>query len=208
MGMIRIVRPNIGQSGFIQGLMAEDKYRRPGDTVQLYVQATGLSEKDLANLTAEVEGADFGKPTFTYLSPIQLRLTFNIPATAASGAYSVKISNTAGQLLYEKKDLFTVVPANWVAGVQVTPPVKAGGKSTLKILGRDFSEAFASSFTIGLDEPGISVTGLHRADPSTLTADISVTASVAPGDYWLHLSDHGKKIDPPYGSIIKVGAAQ
>lgn len=208
MGMIRIVHPNIGQSGFIQGLTAEEKYHRPGDAIQIYVEATGLSTQDPAGLTAKVEEADFGISTFTYLSPLQLRLTFNSPSKVPSGSYSVQILNTAAQVLYEKKNLFVIVPANWVAGVQVSPPVKAGGKSTLKILGRDFSEDFVASFKIDLDEPGIIVSGLHRADASTLAADIAVNASVAPGDYWLHLSAKSGKIDPPYGSIIKVEAAQ
>jgi hypothetical protein len=96
------------------------------------------------------------------------------------------------------------VPGDWVAGVQVSPPVKAGGKSLLKILGRDFSDDFMANFSIAVDEPGITVSGLRRMDSSTLTADIAVGPAVAPGDYWLHLSARGQKITPPFGSIIKV----
>ena len=101
-----------------------------------------------------------------------------------------------------------MVPANWVAGVQVSPPVKAGGQSTLKVLGRSFSDGFAASFRIALDEPRIGISNLRRTNEATLTADIHVDPGVAPGDYWLHLSAQGQKIDPPFGSIIKVEAAQ
>ncbi len=208
MGMIRIVRPNIGQSGFIQGLTAEDKFRRPGDVVQIYVQATGLSGQDTSSLNAKVEEFELGKASFTYISPLQLRLTFNSPANTPVGSYGVRVFNTSGQTLFEKKDVFNMVPANWVAGVQVSPPVTAGGKSNLKVLGRDFSDDFAASFRIDVDEPRITVSGLRRADPATLTADIAVSTGVAPGDYWLHLSAQGKKITPPFGSIIKVETAQ
>jgi hypothetical protein len=206
-GMIRIVRPNIGQTGFIQGLMADEKYRRPGDPVQIYVQATGLTPQDPASLDAKAEEFNLGKASFTYLSPIQLRLTFNSPGNTPPGSYGVQILNTAGQVLFDKKDVFTMVPANWVAGVQVTPPVKTGGQSQLKVLGRDFSDDFAAGFRIDVDEPLITIKDLQRADPSTLTATITVGAAVAPGDYWLHLFARGQKITPPYGSIIKVEAA-
>jgi hypothetical protein len=55
-----------------------------------------------------------------------------------------------------------------------------------------------------VDEPGITIGGLERLDAATLAATIHVGPSVAPGDYWLHLSANGQKISPPYGSIIKV----
>jgi hypothetical protein len=207
-GMIRIVRPNVGQSGFIQGLIAQEKFRRPGDAVQLYVQATGLSAQDAASLNAKVTGFDFGPSTFTYLSPIQLRLSFSSPANTPPGSYGVQVLSNTGQPLFEKKDLFTIVPANWIAGVQVIPPVKAGGASTLKVLGRDFSNEFVPTFHIDVDEPGITIGPIQRLDAATLSAAIHVTAGVAPGDYWLHLSAGGQKITPPYGSIIKVEAAQ
>jgi hypothetical protein len=207
MGMIRIVRPNIGQTGFIQGLTAEDKFHRPGDILEIYVEGTGLSAKDTTTLDAKVEEFDVGKASFTYLSPLQLRLSFNSPTNMPPGSYGVRVLSGAGQVLYEKKDLFKIVPANWVAAVQITPPVQAGGTSLLKVLGRDFSADFAASFQIGVDEPRIAITNVKRADNSTLTADITVSSDVAPGDYWLHLTSQGQKIIPPFGSIIRVEAA-
>ena len=186
-GMIRIVHPNVGQSGFVQGLVAEEKYHRPGDVIQIYVQGTGISAQDAGALDAKVEEFDLGKSSFTYLSPLQLRLTFNSPSNTPPGSYSVQVLGSDGKELYEKKDLFQIVSANWVAGVQVSPPVKAGGKSLLKVVGRDFSDDFVSSFKIDTDEPRITVNTLKKVDSSTLEADISVETGVAPGDYWLHL---------------------
>ncbi len=206
-GMIRIVRPNIGQMGFIQNLTVEEKYHRPSDTIQIYAQGTGLSAQDVATLDAKVEEFDLGHASFTYISPLQLRLSFLGSSNLPVGSYGVRVTGASGQELFEKKDLFKIVPSNWVAGVQVTPPVKAGGQSTLKVLGRDFSDDFVSSFQIDVDEPGIKLAPLKRLNASTLTTDIAVSSGVAPGDYWLHLSTKGQKIAPPYGSIIKVEAS-
>jgi len=208
MGMIRIVRPNIGQTGFIQNLTAEEKYHRPNDSVQIYVQGTGFSPPDTGTLTASVEDFNVGSASFSYISPLQLRLSFTVPPNIPNGSYGVRVAKISGEHLFEKKDLFTIIPANWVKGVQVTPPVRAGGQSTLKVRGRDFSENFAASFKIDVDEPGIVLKNLMRADDHTLTADILVSSAVAPGDYWMHLSANGQKISPPYGSIIKVEAPQ
>ena len=207
-GMIRIVHPNIGQTGFVQGLTAEEKYHRPGDTIQIYVQGTGLSAQDTSTLDAKVTEFDLGKASFTYISPLQLRMSFNSPTTIPPGSYSVRVMSGTGQTLYEKSDVFKIVPAHWVAGIQVSPPVKAGGQSVLKVMGRDFSDDFVGTFRIDVDDPGIRITNLKRTDASTLTADIAVTAAVAPGDYWLHLTAQGQKITPPFGSIIKVESAQ
>ena len=110
-------------------MVAEEKYHRPGDAIQIYVQGTGLSAQDAGALDAKVEEFDLGKSSFTYLSPLQLRLMFSSPSNTPPGSYSVRILGSDGKELYEKKNLFQMVPANWVAGVQVSPPVKAGGKA-------------------------------------------------------------------------------
>ena len=86
------------------------------------------------------------------------------------------------------------------------PPVRAGGQSTLKVRGRDFSDDFLATFRIETDEPGIQIKNVTRTDPRFLSADISVGSGVAPGDYWLHLTTNGTKISPPFGSLIKVEA--
>jgi hypothetical protein len=202
--LIHIVRPNIGQSGFIQGVIAQDAHHRPGDKVQLYVQGTGLSPDDLNVLTAKVNEFEVGPGSFTYLSPIQLRLAFNTPATMPLGPYSVTISGAGQQKLFEKPKAFQMISANWVKGVQISPPIHPGQTGVLKIHGRDFSSDFVSGMKIDTDEPGITVQNIKQADSSILTADIAVSSSVAPGDYLMHLTNKGKKIDPPFGSLIKV----
>jgi hypothetical protein len=203
-GMIHIVRPNVGQSGFIQGVVAQEPFHRPGDLAQLYVQATGLMPDDVAHLTARVPEFDMGVGSFTYLSPSQLRLAFQTPSAASTGTYSVVITGSGGQTLFEKKKAFTIVGADWVAGVQVSPPVHPGQSGLLKVLGRDLSPAFAQALQVQADETGIRLGPLQQTDASTLSAEISVRSGVAPGDDWQHLSYQGKKIDPPYGSLIKV----
>jgi hypothetical protein len=202
--MIHIVRPNVGQTGFIQGVTAEEPYHRPGDTVQLYLQGTGLSAADALGLQATVAGYDMGRGSFTYLSPAQLRLFFVAPAATPLGAYGITIAGPTGEKLYGRNDVFKIISANWIAGVQVTPPVHTGQKSVLKVLGRDLSADYMKALMITTDEPGITLSPLRWVDPSTVTAEISVSSSVAPGDYWLHLSHQDAKINPPYGSIIKV----
>jgi hypothetical protein len=127
-----------------------------------------------------------------------------IPSEMPPGIYTIQILHTNGQILYEKKDVFIVIPPNWVAGVQTGGPIRAGGQGMIRVVGRDFSDAFSATFGIETDEPGISIKNLRRADDSTLLADITVQPQVAPGDYWLHLSAKGQKIKPPFGSIIKI----
>lgn len=205
-GMIRVVRPTLGQSGFVQGLTAAERYHRPGDEIQLYLHGSGLTLQDAGKLSAHVDEYDMGAASCTYISGSQVRLTFRSPAKAPPGSYGVSVLGPDGQKLYAKSGLFDLVNANWVAGVQLAPAVQPGQKGTLKIIGRDFSTDFPGGLQIDVDEPGLAISGLHVLDASTLAADIVVSSTVAPGDYWIHLSSHGKKIDPPYGSIIKVGS--
>ena len=205
-GMIRIVRPNVGATGFIQAVIPSDTFHRPGDDIQLYVQGSGFIPANTQDLRAHIPEFDMGTGTFTYVNGGQMRLALMSPRNTPVGAYSVTIQSVQGQSLYEKKAVFQMVPENWIAGVQVAPPVKAGGQSTLHVLGRDLSPEFVQALKIDLDEAGIHLSPLTRVDDRTATATIRVDANVAPGDYWLHLSANGKKIAPPFGSIIKVDA--
>ena len=144
-GMIRIVKPNVGSTGFVQAVTPEEPYHRPGDTVQLYVQGSGFIPQNIADLRAQIDEFDMGPGSFTFLNGGQMRLSFKSPVATPPGSYSITIQNTQGEKLYERKNIFQMVAANWIAGIQVSPPVKAGGKSTLKIIGRDLSAEFAQS---------------------------------------------------------------
>jgi hypothetical protein len=202
--MIRIVRPNVGATGFVQGISAEDPYHRPGDTVQIYLQGSGLTPSYLSLLSAQVDEFDMGKASFTYISPGEMRFFFQIPPNAPLRSYSVTVKGHSNEVLYQKKDVFALVPPEWVAGVQVIPPVSPGGKSALKVLGRDLSPAFAKSLRIESDEPGIHLSSPLPVDASTLAAQISVDPSVAPGDYLLTITSNGQEIKPQFGGLIKV----
>jgi hypothetical protein len=101
-----------------------------------------------------------------------MRLTFRSPATSPVGVYSVKITGEDNAVLFEKKNLFQMVPPNWVAGVQVSPPLKAGGTSQLRVIGRDFTDAYKTHFKIESDEPGLQIGTLSLPDPSQMVATI------------------------------------
>lgn len=206
-GMIHIVRPNVGLSGFVQGVTAAERYHRPGDAIQLYVYGSGLLPEDINQLSARVNEYDMGPASFTYISGAQLRLALQSPDQAPPGSYGLTVSGTEGRTLYEKSGAFELVPPNWIAGVQIAPPAHPGQKGALKILGRDLSSDFAGRLRIEVDEEGLSIGALRRVSASALEAEIAVSSSVAPGDYWLRLSADGRKIEPPYGSIIKIQPA-
>jgi hypothetical protein len=204
--MIRIVRPNVGPTGFVQGISAADKFHRPGDTVQLYLHGSGLSAAYLTALNAKVNELDMGPANFQFISAAQMRFTFQVPANAPLRAYGVTVYDQKNTELFKKDDIFTLVPPNWIGGVQVSPPVKPGQQGLLRVLGRDMTTEFVQSLQLSVDEPGIELKHLRQMDPSTLGMDIYVSSNVAPGDYWIHLTHQGKPVKPPYGSIIKVEA--
>lgn len=203
-GMISVVLPTPGLAGLVQAVLTPQPYFRPGDTVQLLLQGSGFAPQDVNALGARVDEFAMGKATFTYVAGVRIRLSFSAPAAAKPGNYAVTILGPKGQMLLQKQDAFSLVPDNWVAGIQPSAPVKTGQKTVLRILGRDMSADFVKNLLIDADEPGINVGSPQRVDASIVTAAIEVSSRVAPGDYWLHLSSKGRKIDPPYGSIIKI----
>lgn len=203
-GMIRIVRPNVGLTGFVQGVSAVEKYHRPGDTVQLYLHGSGLTAAYATALNAKINEMDMGPASFQFISASQMRFSFQIPASAGLRTYGVTVLDQKNTELFKKEDVFTLVPPNWIRGVQVAPALKPGQSGLLKVFGRDMGPDFVRGISLSTDEPGIVVSGLRQQDPSVLVSDISVSSAVAPGDYWIHVSNQGKEIQPPYGSIIKV----
>lgn len=203
-GMIKIVRPNVGMTGFVQNVMASEPYHRPGEALQLYVQGTGMSADDLSVLEAKVDGFDMGVGSFTYISGVQMRLTFTIPANAPIGTYGVTIAGADKQALVSKKDVFKIVAPNWIGGVRLDPVVGPGGKTTLRIIGKELTADYIQDLKIETDEPGITIETPVLVNATQATAVISFASTIAPGDYWLHLSARGQKIAPPFGSIVKV----
>ena len=202
--MIRIVRPNVGLTGFVQGVSAAERYHRPGDTVQLYLHGSGLTSAYASALNARVNEMTMGPAAFQFISASQMRFTFQVPLNAPLRGYGVTILDQKDTELYKKEDVFNLVPPNWIRGVQVAPPIKPGQNGLFRILGRDLSADFVRNLRLGSDEPGIELKNLRQQDASVLAADISVSSAVAPGDYWIHLIHQDKEIQPPYGSLIKV----
>ena len=151
------------QTGFVLGLVPVDKYHRPGDIVELYLQGTGFAPANADTLKATVDDFDMGAASITYISPAQMRVSFKAPMTTPVRSYGVTVTGGQNESLFHKADIFQIVAANWINGVQVSPPVKPGDHGTLKILGRDFSSSFLKNFKIDLDEPGITVQNLKNA---------------------------------------------
>ena len=203
-GLIQIVQPNVGPSGFVQGIRAEEPYHRPGDDITVSLEGVSLSPRDAELIQAIVDGFDMGPSSITYISGNRLRVSFHCPRTAPEGSYGVTAKRVDGRMLYQRPDVFWIVPPDWIAGVQAASALQPGARGGLRILGRDFSADFEKLLTIAVDEPGIGISGLRRLDDRSLAADISISSTVSAGDYWLHLSARGRKIDPPHGSIIKV----
>jgi hypothetical protein len=205
-GIIRIVKPNIGLTGFVQGVSAVDKFHRPGDTAQFYLHGSGLTQAYTTALSAKVNEMDMGPANFQFVSAAQMRFSLQIPGNAPLRTYGINILDQKGNSLFKKDDVFQLVPPNWISGVQVAPPPHPGQQGLLRIIGRDLAPNFAQSLALEVDEPGISIKNLRPLDNNTLAADIAVSSTVAPGDYWIHLTSDGKVIQPPYGSIIKIEA--
>lgn len=205
--LIRIVQPNVGPSGFVEGIHAEEPYHRPGDDIAVSLEGVSLSPRDAELIQARVDGFDMGPGSITYVSGNRLRVSFHCPRTAPEGSYGVTARRVDGGMLYQRPDVFRIVPPDWVAGARASAALRPGASGVLRILGRDFSADFEKQLTIAVDEPGIRISGLRRLDDRSLAADLSISPTVAAGDYWLHLSARGRKVAPPYGSIIKVEKA-
>lgn len=202
--IISIVKPIAGISGYVERIVSPIPFYRPGDEIQLFVVGNGFSPQDASALNFRVDEFAMGKGTFSYVSSLQMRLNFASPSAAPLGSYGITVLAPNGDTLLHKDKAFTIVGVNWIGGLQEAAALKVGKKGTLNVLGRDLSPDFVKSLRIDADEPGISVGALRQVSASVVAADISVGPKVAPGDYWLHLSSKGKKIDPPFGSIIKI----
>jgi hypothetical protein len=202
--MIRIVKPNVGLTGFVQGISSVDRFHRPGDTAQFYLHGSGLTPAYVSSIAAKVNEFDMGAAAFQFVSAAQMRFTFKIPAKAPLQPYGITILDSKGNELFKKDSVFFVVPPNWISGVQIAPPIKPGQKGLLRIIGRDLSSDYINQLNVSTDEPGIMLSHVRSLDASTAGVDIAISSGVAPGDYWIHLSYQGKPVQPPYGSIIKV----
>lgn len=203
-GIIRVVRPNVGDTGLIQRITAEDGYHRPGDQAKFMIQGSGFQPQDGGILKVKVKGVDVAQSSIVVLAPGRMDMTLDIPTDAKEGPYSFSVLS-GDQVVGEAPNAFVVVPKNWARSLNVDPPVTPGGKSSLVLLGRDFDKDFVKGMTMEADEPGLVMGPFKWVNAGRATAEITVKPEVVPGDYWIRLSAGKEPVLPAFGSIIQVG---
>lgn len=202
-GVIRIVAPNVGQTGLVLRLQADDGFHRPGDAARFLVQGSGFQGSDAASLWAEVPGIDGESFAFTYLAPGRMSLDIKLPASAAEGSYAVSIRN-GDKVLLDTPNAFRIVPANWLRRIAVTPPLKPGGSGELVLQGRSLDRSFVQELRVAVDEPGLKIGKFKWVSAIQATAPISAAATVNPGDYQVRIRHRKERVVPESGDIIRV----
>jgi hypothetical protein len=202
-GMIRVVRPNLGQAGLAQQIRAVDGFHRPGDEAHFVLQGSGFQPQDADVLEAVVDGLSVGESSFTFKSPGRMELALSIPANAQQGTYTLHVRQKKEELVAAEK-AFMVVGANWMRRYVLDPALKAGGKGTLRLEGRDMDKAFISSLQTSVDTEGLVVSAFTWVSPELATASISASEKLAPGDYLIHLTQNGSEVAPHFGNIIRL----
>jgi len=202
-GIIRIVKPNVGQSGLVQKIEPKEKFMRPGEKAEFLIQGSGFQPQDSNLLVAKVEGYDSFISSFSFVAPGRMGLWMKIPKKALVQKYTLSIYQGEEKLL-TLADAFEVVPINWTRSISLEPALFPGGKSTLMVKGRDFKKKYIKGFQIEVDEPKITIGKFSYVDKETARADITAGPSVAPGDYWLKMTSRGQTVKPRFGSIIQI----
>jgi hypothetical protein len=202
-GFVRIVRPNVGQTGLAQQVRALDGYHRPGDNARFVVMGSGFLPEDAARISARVAGFSSVASSFTFVGPGKMELQLRIPADAKAGVYSLDLFS-GDTLLLNVPNLFSVVDGNWSRALEVSPPLVPGGQSTLALIGRSLDKNFAEQIKVEVDEPNLKISAFHWIGPERAEAQIDAGADIAPGDYLLKLSQAGKPVVPAMGSILRV----
>jgi len=202
--VVDVIKPNVGKTGSVESVEAQELAQRPGDQAQFSIKGSGFSASQQANLTAQIPGLPTSPAAFTYVSQGKYEMTLRIPINAPVGYYGLTIQHK-GKTVFEKKRAFAVVPADWLSHVQLNQPVKPGEQGTIQIVGRDLSASLAQTMSIQVDEPGLVISALRWQDPRTLTATLDVASTVALGDYILHVYASQKELKLPRGNIIKIG---
>jgi hypothetical protein len=205
-GIIRVVRPNVGQSGLIQRVQPMDGFHRPGDKVRFIILGSGFQPDDINALSVSVPSLVITNSTFSYVSPGHLEAQIDLPWTAPVQTYGIKINN-GNEVLQDVPDAFRVVPRNWLRFVKVDPPLVPGGHGKLSLIGRDIDEKFVAQLKVAVDEPGLKIGAFKYESVQEISASISAATDVKVGDYLLHLTDNGNAVQPQFGNIIKVSEA-
>jgi hypothetical protein len=201
--LVDVVHPDIGRTGTIENVKAEQPAHRPGDELSFIIKGSGFTSAAAGALVGKIEGFDMGNGQVTYLTAGELRLNFHIPANAPTGLYGVDVLQK-GKPVYQRKTAFAIVPANWLNGVKLLQPIRPGQRGVVQLTGRDLSAGFIQLLTISTDEPGITLSPPRLQDLSTAALDVRVSSDVAPGDYILHVSVGAKPLKLAGGNIIKI----
>lgn len=201
--LVEVVKPNIGKSGSIESVDAKELAHRPGDMVEFDITGSGFLPTQTAALTATVDKVETPPATFSYVSIGKYTMTLPLPMTIGKGVYGLTI-RSKGTVVFRKKAAFAIVPSDWLSNVQLAQPLAPGKSAQIQLKGRDLSAAFLSSLHLTVDEPGLTLSPLRQQDDRTLTADLQAAATVAPGDYIIHVYAGDKEMHLPRGNIIKV----
>lgn len=206
-GFVRVVRPNVGQTGLAQQVRALDGFHRPGDSARFVVMGSGFLPADVAEISVRVPGFSNMASSLTYVSAGKMELVLNLPKTAEKGAYSLELMHGTTQLLNVPNG-FHVVDKNWVRALEVKPALPSGGKGILALIGRDFEKDFVEQIQTEVDERGLIVGAFRFVSAERAEAEVAAAANVAPGDYLLKLTRNGQPVSPAMGSIVRVTEKQ
>jgi hypothetical protein len=206
-GAIRIIQPNVGDSGLVQRVRAVDGYFRPGDAGHFIVQGSGFQPRDTELLKVRVKEWESVKSSFTFVAPGRMELVVFIPATAAPMNYSLSILQDQKSLL-DVPDAFQVVGKNWVRGFGLSPALVSGSESQVILQGRDLQKEFVDSLVAELDVPDLVIGKFQWVNAEQATASIKAGAQVAPGDYLLTLTSQGAPVKAQFGNILTVGGSR
>ena len=202
-GIIRVVRPNVGDTGLVQRIYPVDGFHRPGDQAKFIVQGSGFRPQDAQKLSVKVAGWEDLSSTFTFRAPGRLELDLTIPLIASASSYAIEVIQGEKSIM-TKQNAFVVVEKNWTRTLKCEPALKPGGKSTLILEGRDMEFEFVKNIQIEVDEPTLKIGRFSFDGPDRASAEIRAGPDILPGDYWLKMSTKNGPIFPQFGSIIRI----
>lgn len=203
-GIIRVVQPNLGQSGLVQTMRAVDGFRRPGDEVEVHIFGSGFIPQDAGLLSVRSDRFDAAHSTITFAGPIRLDLKISLPKDMSPGLYPLTLVS-GNTVLSESANVFEIVPPRWVARLRQEGELRPGGQTKVLLEGRGLDQEFVTSIQTEFDDPALSVSPFTFLNPNLAEAVISAGPQVKPGDYLVTLTSQGKPLQARLGSIVRVG---
>lgn len=204
-GIIRVVEPNLGQTGLVQSARAIDGYHRPGDDILIALFGSGFVPQHTERLAVRSARFDLRQSTLAFVSPVRLDLRIRLPEGLAPGSYPLTLLSGETVLL-EIPKAFEIVEAPWLRGIRLEAALQPGGETILILDGRALDDEFVSSLKVELDDPNLSVGAFRWVSPERAEATIKAAEAIKPGDYLLKLSAGGQAVEARFGSIVRVDA--